>query len=108
MRPGARPLLARILVTLIGAAALLLAPAPARAEYLGFEDVSAGDWAAEQGYLDYVTSEGLMTGLSDTSFGPREPLSRAQVVTVLWRVAGQPDAPGSVFPGGGLLRRGID
>lgn len=93
MRPSARPLLARILVTLIGAVALLLAPAPARAEYLGFEDVSAGDWAAEQGYLDYVTSEGLMTGLSDTSFGPREPLSRARVVTVLWRVAGQPDAP---------------
>ena len=93
MRPSTKPLLAHALAVLIAVAALLVAPVTARAEYLGFEDVSAEDWAAEQGYIDYVTSEGLMTGLSDTSFGPQEPFSRAQVATVLWRVAGQPDAP---------------
>ncbi|OUO45006.1 hypothetical protein B5F79_10555 [Olsenella sp. An285] len=79
------------------AALLLAAPVTARAGYLGFEDVSVVDWAARQGYVEYVTSEGLMTGLTETSFGPGEPVSRAQVATILWRVAGEP-APSADAP----------
>ena len=88
------------LAALVVSLGVALAPAPARADYLGFEDVSPNDWSAEQGYLDYVTSEGLMSGLSETSFGPTEPLSRAQVATVLWRVAGEPEPDAGVerFP----------
>lgn len=84
---------ARLAALALALAAALLAPAPARAEYLGFADVSPSDWAAEQGYIAYVSSEGLMSGLGDGTFGQAEPLSRAQVATVLWRAAGEPEAP---------------
>lgn len=88
------------LAALVVSLGVALAPAPARADYLGFADVSPSDWAAKQGYIDYVASEGLMSGLSETSFGPAEPLSRAQVATVLWRVAGEPEPDAGVgrFP----------
>ena len=80
------------LAALALAVALLATPFTARAYYAGFSDVAASDWYVTGGYLDYGLRAGLMTGYEDGRFGPRDSVARSQVVTVLWRVAGEPDA----------------
>ncbi|GEM_PF-1231616 len=44
----------------------------------------------------------ITTGLSATSFGPEDPVTRGQVATFLWRLAGTPDAfdPSVTLPTG--------
>ncbi|MCH5352847.1 MAG: S-layer homology domain-containing protein, partial [Acutalibacter sp.] len=39
---------------------------------------------------DYVISKGLMSGTGDATFSPNAPLTRAMLVTILWRSAGSP------------------
>lgn len=87
---GAGSLLAALTVAL---AVLLARPAAARAEYAGFADVVARDWYVTSGDLDYAVSHGLLSGYADGDFGPQDPVSRAQVATILWRAAGSPAAP---------------
>jgi len=54
-----------------------------------FEDVHGKDhWAKDA--VDFVVSKGLFTGKSDTIFDPDGEATRAQIVTVLWRLAGSP------------------
>jgi hypothetical protein len=61
-----------------------------------FTDVRPTDWFI--GYVQYVYDEGLMNGMTDTTFIPGETASRAMVVTVLWRMAGSPTgAPDAGF-----------
>ncbi len=55
-----------------------------------FEDVTPDDWYYDA-VLD-VYKQGLMSGLSAVNFGVKEPLSRVQFVTVLYRMAGSPEA----------------
>ena len=60
------------------------------------------DVAPEAYYADAVLwalENKITTGTSDTTFGPSTQCSRAQVVTFLWRVAGEPEpaAASSVF-----------
>lgn len=53
-----------------------------------FEDV-----AAEHPYYDAIAfcyQNGIMTGMTETTFAPEKSLNRAMVVTVLWRLAGEP------------------
>ena len=40
--------------------------------------------------IDYALSNGLFYGASDTIFEPDEPMTRAMLVTVLWRYTGRP------------------
>ena len=87
---GVGSLLAALTVAL---AVLLARPAAARAEYAGFADVGARDWYVTSGDLDYAVSHGLLSGYADGDFGPQDPVSRAQVATILWRAAGSPAAP---------------
>ncbi len=58
------------------------------ASQLGFEDVKAGDWFADE--VETVVSEGLMNGVGDNKFEPYGTASRAMIVTVLYRLAGSP------------------
>lgn len=52
---------------------------------VGFDDVS-GHWVSAEGWLSWVSQEGLMSGYSGTShFGPDDDLTRAQAVTILYR-----------------------
>lgn len=54
-----------------------------------FDDVKDNDW-----YYTYVTDickKSLMKGISDTQFNPGGELTRGMVVTVLYRLAGQPE-----------------
>ena len=62
-----------------------------------FDDVNAGDWHVP--YVSYVLNKGIMTGKGENLFAPSENLSRAQFATVLYRIAGSPNADYSVvFP----------
>ena len=47
----------------------------------------------------YVYGHGLMTGLNDTTFGPGEPLARAQLAVILYRLSGSPEVTHeAIFP----------
>lgn len=54
-----------------------------------YTDVNALMWYHEA--VDYVVSHDLMSGVSDTAFGPNQPATRAMVTVLLWRMAGSPD-----------------
>ena len=91
---------------LIAALALLLglaAFAPAPAQAASFKDVPSGQWYTS--WVDKASDQGLMSGFTDPAtgrptgyFGPDEPLTRAQVATVLWRMAGGPSSGHASFP----------
>lgn len=55
---------------------------------LPFGDVATNAWYANA--VQYVYENGLMNGVSDASFNPNGTMSRAMLVTVLWRQAGEP------------------
>lgn len=70
--------------------ALCLLPVSAHAAGSGYPDVAGDEWFAQA--VEAVTEEGIMTGLEGGLFGPYEPVTRATVITVLWRLEGSPDA----------------
>lgn len=47
-------------------------------------------WSSDA--VNYVVANGLMNGTSDTAFAPNAALSRAMLVTILYRLAGSPEA----------------
>ena len=53
-----------------------------------FTDVKPGDWFYD--YVAYVYANGLMEGTSATTFAPDDNMTRAMLVTILWRVEGEP------------------
>ena len=55
----------------------------------GFSDVPADAWYARG--VEYVLAKGLMNGVGNNRFAPDSPLTRAQIVTILHRLAGSPD-----------------
>lgn len=63
---------------------------------LPFTDVQAGAWYADA--VKYVFDQGLMSGMSAQEFGPDGQVTRGQVVTILWRLAGSPTVSGKTFP----------
>ena len=54
----------------------------------GFRDVQADAWYADA--VQYVVSEGLMNGTDADAFSPDASMSRAMLVTVLYRLSGEP------------------
>lgn len=62
---------------------------------LPFTDVQAGVWYADA--VKYVFEQGLMSGISAQQFGPDSTVTRGQVVTILWRLAGSPTVSGKTF-----------
>lgn len=53
-----------------------------------FTDVPATHWAA--GAVAFVSSRGLLQGTGASTFAPGQPMTRAMLVTALWREAGSP------------------
>ena len=53
-----------------------------------FTDLSDGAWYSDS--AKYVLENGLMKGVTDTTFAPNENLTRAMLVTVLYRAEGEP------------------
>ena len=71
---------------------------PASAHASSFGDVG-GHWAEDDGWIDYASLNGLMTGYDDSNrFGPDDPLTRGMVATVLYRLAGGTPVGDSGFP----------
>lgn len=62
---------------------------------LAFRDVVPGDWCYEA--VRYVFEAGLMNGTSATAFTPNSPTTRGQIVAILYRLEGSPDAGASQF-----------
>ena len=54
-----------------------------------FTDVTAGSWCHE--HIDFVVTNCLFYGTSNSIFAPDQHLTRAMMVTVLWRAAGCPE-----------------
>ena len=59
-----------------------------------FTDVKM-DWAHEG--VDFVVSNKLYKGTTDTTFEPDATMTRAMLVTVLWRLEGEPAATNTTF-----------
>ncbi len=53
-----------------------------------FTDVDTGHWYHEA--VDYVLKNGLMNGTGNETFEPNSTTTRAQIVTILWRLEGKP------------------
>lgn len=56
----------------------------------GFTDVESGAWYESD--LCFVAANELFAGTSETEFSPNVVMDRAMFVTVLWRMAGMPQA----------------
>ena len=72
---------------------MLAVSACAAAGNTGFTDVDADAWYAEA--VAYCQEHNLMYGTSDTAFEPESDLTRAMLVTVLYRSAGSPAVTGA-------------
>ena len=60
-----------------------------------FRDVTSsgvGSWAADS--IDFAYSWGLVNGITATTFDPNSTMTRAQLVTILYRAAGSPSVSG--------------
>ena len=62
---------------------------------LSFDDVLPWQWYYDE--VAYAAENGLMNGVDKYYFEPEESMSRAMLVTVLWRSAGSPEATESYF-----------
>ena len=57
---------------------------------LSFEDVQVYDWFYNS--VVWALNNGIMNGINDTEFAPNGEMTRAMLVTVLWRYADMPGA----------------
>ena len=60
-------------------------------ETMPFTDVKPGDWYCDSVF--WAWKNGVMQGTSETLFSPDLTTSRGMIVTVLYRLAGSPQAP---------------
>ena len=104
--PWARRALSTFLALVLAVGLMPAVPKAAAADeaqgraYAGFEDVSPQDWYVTSGDLDYAVENGLLKGYDGDragQFGPWDSVTRAQVATILWRVAGEPAADAEDF-----------
>ena len=58
-----------------------------------FIDTVYNAWYAP--HVDYVYDRGLMNGVTENTFAPNKPVTRGMVVTVLYRMCGQPAVSGN-------------
>ena len=62
---------------------------------LPFADVTEDAWYA--GPVQFVYEQGLMTGVSETDFGPNLTTTRGMIVTMLYRLQGEPEVGDRTF-----------
>lgn len=61
-----------------------------------YADIDLNDWYHEE--VEFALANGLMNGVGDNRFDPNGKLTRAMLVTVLYRFAGSPDVEGLKNP----------
>lgn len=57
---------------------------------LTFKDIPTTSWY--YGSVKYVSERGIITGYDENTFAPFDNLKREQLVNILWRIEGKPDA----------------
>ena len=62
---------------------------------LGFDDVKETDWYFES--IRFANFYHLMSGVSETEFAPMNNLTRGMLVTILYRLEGEPESSDSTF-----------
>jgi len=67
----------------------------AQEQIVTFSDVKKTDWFYED--VKYVRENNLMNGTSDTEFSPTGVTTRGMIVTILWRLEGEPVEKGTEF-----------
>lgn len=72
-------------------AAVTAVPTLARGEYLGYPDISAGEWYVDGGVVDWAEENGVIHGFNDGTWGANVTIDRGQAATILWNNAGNPD-----------------
>ena len=60
-----------------------------------FNDVLPSDWFYNA--VTWASENGIVNGVSETEFAPGRHMTRAMLVTVLWRYAGMPDSGEPTF-----------
>lgn len=60
-----------------------------------FTDTEDGQWYSQA--VLWASRQGIMEGYGDGRFGSEEPVTREQLVTILWRLAGSPQASAEPF-----------
>ena len=60
-----------------------------------FTDVRSTDWFARA--VQYVCDRGMMNGMTKNSFSPNTPASRGMLVTILYRLEGEPSVAAANF-----------
>ena len=67
---------------------------PADCPSRAFPDLDTGKWYHR--FVDYAIENGLMGDAGNGAFSPEGTLTRAQVITVLWRLEGEPQATNAI------------
>lgn len=67
-----------------------------RSHELAYPDAIEGQWYSEA--VRWASLTGAMTGYGDGTFAPGRAVLRCEAATVLWRLAGEPDADASALP----------
>ncbi len=63
------------------------------ASTITYKDVNADDWFSDA--VNYVSKKNLMNGVGDDMFAPQSNMTRAMVVTILYRMEGSPSVDGT-------------
>ncbi|MGI5874622.1 MAG: S-layer homology domain-containing protein [Bacillota bacterium] len=85
----------RITFLLTAVLALVMTATSLTAAPLVFSDVKATDW--HYPYVSYAADKGLMNGVGGNRFDPNGTTTRAMIVTIIYRLEGEPAASGSGF-----------
>lgn len=67
---------------------------PAYSNYHNYRDLAENAWYRES--VEFMLEKGLMYGVAENLFNPNGNVSRAQLVTILYRAAGEPAVTGRV------------
>ncbi len=70
-------------------------PTPTPTPSVTFDDVASNAWYKTA--VDYVVGKGLMTGTAEKIFSPEAPMTRAMLMTVLARYAGEDTSGGTTW-----------
>lgn len=59
-----------------------------------YTDLDCGAWYHDG--VHFALQTGIMNGISESLFAPASPASRAMIVTMLWRMEGEPESDGAL------------
>ena len=68
---------------------------PSFAEEVSFSDIPSNAWYMDA--IEYVTEQGIMTGTASDKFSPKQGMTRAMLVQVLYAAAGKPETKDNEF-----------